>query len=88
MCLRLICPFLKLRAWWVSKRSEVLCCEGSPGQSNVQLATGKGKEAEVMGYERHGQCSCTIGLVALSTDGCAQDERRDTAWTISIMLNG
>lgn len=63
MCLRLICPFLKLRAWWVAKRSEVLCCEGSPGQSNVQLATGKGKEAEVMGYERHGQGSCSIGLV-------------------------
>ena len=46
-----------------------------------------------MGYERHDQCSCSIGLAALLTSGCVQvavsktnDLMRPRA--ISIVLNG
>lgn len=75
MCLWLIGPFFKLRAWWVAKGLEVLCCEGGPGRSNVLSAIRKGKSIEVLRYERHDQCSWSLGLMALLIDGCVQDER-------------
>ena len=87
MCLRLTGPFFKLRVWWVAKGLEIMCCEGGPGRSNVQSATRERRKAEVLGYERHDQCSCSTGLVALLTDDCVRDRRPYAAWTFSMMLN-
>ena len=88
MGLRLIVPLLKLRAWWVAKRLEVLSCEGDPGRSNGQSAIGKERKTGVRGYERHDQCSCSMELVVLSTNGSVQDEHPYAARPFSIMVNG
>ena len=61
---------------------------GGPWEEQFSTSHRERKGGRSNGVRTAWSGSCSIGLVALLTDACVQDERRDAAWTISIMLDG